>query len=105
MDLGTVETKLDENAYADARALLADARLVFDNAMLYNPPDHAVHKNAAVMRAFFEDSWREELSKTRAADDARAREAGGGRGGRGRGRPRGRGRGRGRGGAGAGESE
>jgi hypothetical protein len=44
MDLGTVETKLDENAYADARALLADVRLVFDNAMLYNPADHAVHK-------------------------------------------------------------
>jgi hypothetical protein len=62
-------------------------------------------RNAAVMRAFFEDSWREEVAKTRAAEDARAREAGGGRGGRGRGRGRPRGRGGGRGGAAAGESE
>ena len=28
--------------YPDARALVADVHLTFDNAILYNPPDHEV---------------------------------------------------------------
>jgi hypothetical protein len=38
MDLRTVRGNADAGRYEDADALAADVRLVFDNAMKYNPP-------------------------------------------------------------------
>jgi hypothetical protein len=36
MDLGTVKKKMDNAVYRDVEEFIGDARLVFDNAILYN---------------------------------------------------------------------
>lgn len=36
MDLGTVKKKMDNSVYRDVEEFIGDARLVFDNAILYN---------------------------------------------------------------------
>ncbi|EKX51636.1 hypothetical protein GUITHDRAFT_49561, partial [Guillardia theta CCMP2712] len=43
MDLGTVQTKLRDAGLHD---FFADIKLVFDNAMCYNPPSHSIHRQA-----------------------------------------------------------
>ena len=47
MDLGTVERRLAAAEYDGPAAFVAELRLVFDNAMLYNPVENKVHKMAA----------------------------------------------------------
>lgn len=42
MDLGTVRDKLSNGSYPTARELVADIRLVFQNAKRFNPPEHFV---------------------------------------------------------------
>lgn len=46
MDLGTVMSNLRGGAYYTAKACFADMALVFENAMLFNPLPHDVHKMA-----------------------------------------------------------
>jgi hypothetical protein len=55
MDLGTIKVKLHAIAYESRRQVADDIRLVFDNAMTYNPPHNAVHAAAKGLLAFFED--------------------------------------------------
>nr|KJB69628.1 hypothetical protein B456_011G034900 [Gossypium raimondii] len=58
MDLGTIKSKLVKNAYLGIEEFVADIRLTFSNAMLYNPPSNNVHKMAQEMNEFFESRWK-----------------------------------------------
>ncbi|XP_042459536.1 transcription factor GTE7-like [Zingiber officinale] len=46
MDLGTVKTKLNKGLYPSPAEFAVDIRLTFNNALMYNPPGHVVHKFA-----------------------------------------------------------
>ncbi|KAL6494373.1 hypothetical protein OROGR_031173 [Orobanche gracilis] len=58
MDLGTVQSKLLTNQYSNPKDFSADVRLIFKNAMTYNPIGHAVHIMADTMSKFFEMRWK-----------------------------------------------
>ncbi|OAY29077.1 hypothetical protein MANES_15G116300v8 [Manihot esculenta] len=58
MDLGTIKSKLEKNQYSGAEEFVADVRLIFSNAMLYNPPTNYVHQMAESMNKFFESRWK-----------------------------------------------
>ncbi|CAM9233171.1 unnamed protein product, partial [Phaeothamnion confervicola] len=53
MDLGTVRRRLDAGEYLHAAAFADDVRLVFSNAVAYNPPKHSVHLAARALAAAF----------------------------------------------------
>jgi hypothetical protein len=53
MDLGTALGKLRSGAYATLKEMRDDVELVFENAMIYNPPLHKVHKTAVTLRTVF----------------------------------------------------
>ncbi|XVF27408.1 hypothetical protein REPUB_Repub14bG0104300 [Reevesia pubescens] len=57
MDLGTIKSKLAKNAYFGVEEFVADVKMTFSNAMLYNPPSNNVHKMAEEMKEFFEARW------------------------------------------------
>lgn len=58
MDLGTIEAKLLSDQYRSVGRFAADVRLVFSNAMEYNPAEDIVHTTAAKLLAAFESHWR-----------------------------------------------
>ncbi|XP_022720339.1 transcription factor GTE12-like isoform X1 [Durio zibethinus] len=58
MDLGTIKSKLVKNTYLGIQEFVADIKLTFSNAMLYNPPSNNVHKMAEEMNEFFEARWK-----------------------------------------------
>ncbi|GMI77711.1 hypothetical protein like AT5G46550 [Hibiscus trionum] len=58
MDLGTIKSKLAKKAYRNLEEFVADIKLTFSNAMLYNPPSNNVHKMAEEMYEFFEARWK-----------------------------------------------
>jgi hypothetical protein len=58
MDLGTVKTRLHAVSYASRKHVADDIRLVFQNAMKYNPPQNKVHTCARELCEFFEDQVR-----------------------------------------------
>ncbi|GMI93518.1 hypothetical protein HRI_003021100 [Hibiscus trionum] len=58
MDLGTIKSKLAKKAYLSIEEFVADIKLTFSNAMLYNPPSNNVHKMAEEMDKFFEARWK-----------------------------------------------
>ncbi|XVE51527.1 hypothetical protein DITRI_Ditri02bG0049300 [Diplodiscus trichospermus] len=58
MDLGTIKSKLVKNTYCGIEEFVADIRLTFSNAMLYNPPSNNVHKMAEEMNELFEARWK-----------------------------------------------
>jgi hypothetical protein len=67
MDLGTIKVKLHGIEYQSRRDVAQDIRLVFANAMTYNPPQNAVHVAAKELLAFFEEQVRAfvpELART-----------------------------------------
>jgi hypothetical protein len=77
MDLGTVAARLAARAYSSERACssaaglgghmwFADAKLVFDNAMVYNPAAHPVHRQARKLLAAFADAYVALLAKIEA---------------------------------------
>lgn len=57
MDLGSVKRRLHAVAYESRQKVAEDIRLVFSNAMLYNPPSNPVHKAAKELLAVFEHSF------------------------------------------------
>ena len=70
MDLMTVKSKLTGGQYASIAAWRDEVLLVFDNAMLYNPPGNAVHEMAAELKAVaVEDIAKEQVKY---ADDSSA---------------------------------
>lgn len=54
MDLGTVKSRLQTGVYQDIASCAADIRLVFQNAMSYNPAGHAIHDAARSLLNEFE---------------------------------------------------
>ncbi|KAE8696442.1 hypothetical protein F3Y22_tig00110670pilonHSYRG00015 [Hibiscus syriacus] len=58
MDLGTIKSKLAKKAYISIEEFVADIKLTFSNAMLYNPPSNNVHKMAEEIDEFFEVRWK-----------------------------------------------
>ncbi|CAH9107702.1 unnamed protein product [Cuscuta europaea] len=57
MDLGTVKMRLSQNWYKSPREFAEDVRLVFRNAMTYNPKGQDVHIMADQMSKMFEERW------------------------------------------------
>ncbi|KAG7592051.1 NET domain [Arabidopsis thaliana x Arabidopsis arenosa] len=57
MDLGTVKTKLGKSLYKSPLDFAEDVRLTFNNAILYNPVGHDVHRFAELLLKMFEDKW------------------------------------------------
>ncbi|KAL3652611.1 hypothetical protein CASFOL_002292 [Castilleja foliolosa] len=57
MDLGTIKTCLSKNRYKSPTEFADDVRLVFRNAMTYNPKGHEVHVMAEELLQIFEDRW------------------------------------------------
>lgn len=58
MDLGTIKTKLGKSMYSEIEEFVADVRLTFSNAMLYNPPDNGVHQMAVELNNLFDSKWK-----------------------------------------------
>lgn len=54
MDLGTIRSNLQRAAYLNGGAFVADVRLVFSNAMTFNPPGTDVHIMASTLLEEFE---------------------------------------------------
>ncbi|XP_073001515.1 transcription factor GTE7-like [Typha latifolia] len=54
MDLGTVKSRLNKGFYSSPMEYAADIRLTFNNALLYNPQGHEVHKLADQFLRLFE---------------------------------------------------
>ncbi|CAN4075576.1 unnamed protein product [Withania somnifera] len=57
MDLGTIKTRLSQNWYKSPREFAEDVRLVFLNAMTYNPKGHDVHVMSEQLLKIFEERW------------------------------------------------
>ncbi|KAL0320625.1 UNVERIFIED_CONTAM: Transcription factor GTE4 [Sesamum radiatum] len=57
MDLGTIKTRLSQNWYKSPRDFAEDVRLVFHNAMTYNPKGQDVHIMAEQLLQIFEERW------------------------------------------------
>ncbi|KAI3466064.1 hypothetical protein Pfo_022727 [Paulownia fortunei] len=57
MDLGTIKTRLSQNWYKSPREFAEDVRLVFRNAMTYNPKGQDVHIMAEQLLQIFEERW------------------------------------------------
>ena len=63
MDLGTVKSNLSASRYAGAPEFAADVRLVFANALAYNPPANPVHKAARALSTEFESELKRTLER------------------------------------------
>ncbi len=57
MDLGTVNTRLNTNQYQNLDQIKKDLDQIWSNAILYNSPDHVVHKNAIIMEKEVDKRW------------------------------------------------
>lgn len=57
MDLGTVKRRLHAVAYQSRQQVADDIRLVFTNAIRYNPPHNTVHHSAKELLAKFEEAY------------------------------------------------
>ncbi|XP_073058270.1 transcription factor GTE4-like isoform X1 [Primulina eburnea] len=57
MDLGTIKTRLSQKWYKSPREFAEDVRLVFHNAMTYNPKGQDVHFMAEQLSQIFEERW------------------------------------------------
>ena len=56
MDLGTIRKRLDSNQYRTLKAFIYDVRLVWSNALAYNPPGTEVHQLAWQFSQRFEEA-------------------------------------------------
>ncbi|KAJ6754400.1 GLOBAL TRANSCRIPTION FACTOR GROUP E8-RELATED [Salix purpurea] len=58
MDLGTVKSKISSGAYSSPSEFMADVRLTFKNAMVYNPQGSDAYIMADTLNNFFEMRWK-----------------------------------------------
>eukprot|EP00924_Labyrinthula_sp_SR-Ha-C_P013817 snap_masked-scaffold_5-processed-gene-14.22-mRNA-1 protein AED:0.37 eAED:0.37 QI:0/-1/0/1/-1/1/1/0/1300 len=65
MDLGTIRNKLEERRYSSISEFDYDVRLVFKNAMKFNPPMHPVHHYADSCLKFYENDVTRLSNRTR----------------------------------------
>ncbi|KAI9913911.1 hypothetical protein PsorP6_006327 [Peronosclerospora sorghi] len=56
MDLGTIRRKLAAGEYLELQDFIADVRLVFENAMLFNHESHYIHVDAKSLLRRFNES-------------------------------------------------
>ena len=68
MDLGTVRRKLEAQQYRSVDYFSTDVRLVFQNAMLFNPTFHGVHVDAKALMANFQETILKFKDKQHAAE-------------------------------------
>lgn len=73
MDLGTVRTKLESGQYSAPSSFIQDVRLVFSNAMSFNPATHPVHLAAKALLGEFNAAV--ERIDNKASADAKRRKA------------------------------
>ena len=57
MDFATITQKLNEFKYTEVSEFIYDMRLVFKNAIKFNPPDSIVFMDAQTLLGIFEKSW------------------------------------------------
>ncbi|KAJ2302707.1 hypothetical protein IWW52_005806, partial [Coemansia sp. RSA 2704] len=57
MDLGAMKMKLDQRQYASLDDVRADARLIFDNCYLFNPPGTPVYDMGQQVERAFAAEW------------------------------------------------
>ncbi|KAL2523534.1 Transcription factor GTE4 [Abeliophyllum distichum] len=57
MDLGTIKNRLSQDWYKSPREFAEDVRIVFRNAMTYNPKGQDVHVMAEQLSQIFEERW------------------------------------------------
>eukprot|EP00824_Muranothrix_gubernata_P025164 TRINITY_DN790_c1_g5_i3.p1 TRINITY_DN790_c1_g5~~TRINITY_DN790_c1_g5_i3.p1 ORF type:complete len:987 (-),score=243.42 TRINITY_DN790_c1_g5_i3:661-3555(-) len=57
MDLRTIRERLESSFYTDIDAFANDVRLIWRNAMIYNPPGSDVHTMAKTLDGVFETKW------------------------------------------------
>ena len=57
MCLDSVESSLNADLYKEATDFAEDMRLIFVNAMTYNPPEHTYHQHAKKMLDLFNELW------------------------------------------------
>ncbi|XP_008782804.2 transcription factor GTE7-like [Phoenix dactylifera] len=74
MDLGTVRSKLSKGLYPSPLEFAADVRLTFNNALIYNPEGHEVHKLADQFLRLFEGLFCPSYEKYEKQQSAVARE-------------------------------
>eukprot|EP00960_Hanusia_phi_P009265 267907-Hanusia_phi.AAC.1 len=67
MDLGTVLNKLDNGFYDKKEQWVADVKLVWENAMVFNPPGNDVHECAKHMSNYFENALLPSCKRTSVA--------------------------------------
>lgn len=77
MDLGTIKKNLEAGVYDTPAEFADDVRLVFSNAVTYNPKGHDVHAMAEILNQNFEARWKgieekyeEEKMKIKVEDEA-----------------------------------
>jgi bromodomain-containing factor 1 len=59
MDIGTIDTKLKEQQYANADEFYADVKLIFKNCYKYNGIDSPVSGLAKQLEKVFDKKWAE----------------------------------------------
>lgn len=59
MDLGTVEKRLKSGAYSNPNQFADDMRLIWNNAMTYNPKTTAIYQMTVGIKDFFEKTFKE----------------------------------------------
>lgn len=57
MDLGTIRSRLEGGSYSHPLEFLADCRLVFSNAQIYNKKGSDIFVMAETLSAKFEERW------------------------------------------------
>ena len=57
MDLGTIQSKLEEGRYKDPSAFAADVRLVWDNCLKYNMPNSDLYMTAQKLSSLFDKKF------------------------------------------------
>lgn len=70
MDLGTVKKKLLRGDYKNMLAFAEDVRLIFSNAMAYNPKGNYAHDMAEGHSKFFESRWKPIGKKLASVEDS-----------------------------------
>lgn len=74
MDLGTVKSNFSKNLYSFPGDFATDVRLIFENAILYNPKGDEVHRIAEQLLDRFEELYRPIQDRLKGNDDRDERE-------------------------------
>ncbi|KAK9042110.1 hypothetical protein V6N11_017189 [Hibiscus sabdariffa] len=73
MDLGMVKSRMSKNFYGSPLDFVADVRLTFNNAMLYNPKGHEVYVLTEQMLVGFKELFRPLCLKLEEQDEPHER--------------------------------